>query len=79
MDKNVSVHISWSTKDWLAAKENVYSMTLKFCLTENLWDIMVRDIYDDCHYFNNIEELKKAKDGLVKIEHQTIYSPYTYQ
>lgn len=67
--------MSRSTKSWFATnKVRILDWPLHFPdlnLTQNVLDIMVYDIYDDCRY-NNIQVFKRAiKDAWANIEHQT--------
>jgi transposase len=61
---NASIHVSTDTEGWLKRKK---ISTLSWPARspdlnpmENLWGILVRDIYADCRQFDNVDQLKEA-------------------
>lgn len=64
MQDNASVHASRSTIQWLESK-NIPLLNWPACSPdlnpiENVWGILVRQIYRDGRQFNNVEELRNA-------------------
>ena len=64
MQDNASIHASRSTAEWLQAN-NVPTIAWPakspdINPIENVWGIIVRDIYEDCRQYENVEQLKTA-------------------
>lgn len=64
MHDNASIHASASTRNWLNL-HNIETLDWPACSPdinpiENLWGIMVRDVYENGRQYSTVEELKTA-------------------
>ncbi len=61
---NASIHASRHTAAWLQSHQ-INVLPWPACSPdlnpiENLWSIIVRDVYKDCRQYNNVDDLKRA-------------------
>ena len=61
---NAAIHVSNSTKQWFADHHIVIiawpARSLDLNPIENLWGILIRDVYADCRQYDNVRDLKNA-------------------
>lgn len=61
---NASIHVSADTEGWLRRKKVTTldwpARSPDLNPMENLWGILVRDVYADCRQFDNVNQLKEA-------------------
>lgn len=62
---NESIYTTGITQNWFRFNFicllNWHACSLDFNLIENLWDVMVRDVYKDEKQYRNMKDLKSAK------------------
>ena len=74
---NAAIHISNSTKQWFAEHYiDIMAWPARspdLNPIENLWGILVRDVYADCRQFENVRDLKIAiRNAWNRISNQTL-------
>ena len=74
---NAAIHVSNSTKQWFAEHYiDIMAWPARspdLNPIENLWGILVRDVYADCRQFENVRDLKIAiRNAWNRISNQTL-------